>query len=231
MVAIGVRTEAYGEAPAALAMYGPEKSADPFVVASPALLDGDPPAVGKDESGHVDGVGKGMLAEPGPGPAVDSAAGIGAKALDPAHRRAEPALGLGLNVLANPARELAGERTSHRAEVGHRSADLKQLDGADRRAAAAEAAVLERPEADALASELGPAFADRPVAGVGALGTGGFHGPLAAAAARSQRQTAHQKDNPPHNARESQPPALVKVDMILSRAAKAEEPQIAALRQ
>jgi hypothetical protein len=99
-----------------------------------------------------------MLAEPRAGPAVDGPAAVGAEALDPDHPAAEPGLGRRLHRLAGPARELAGERAGHRAEIGDRRADVEQLDGSERGAAIAEGAVLESLVAHALAGEVGEAL-------------------------------------------------------------------------
>ena len=168
MISVRIGAEADREAPAATLVDLAEESADILLLAAPACLDRDPAPVGEKEGGDIDRIGEAMLAHPRAGPAVDRATGISSERLDPAHRRAEMASRRGLDRLPHPASEGAGERAGHRAEIGHRSADLKQLDRAERRAAAVEPPVLEGPEPDLIARQLGQALTGRGIVSIGA---------------------------------------------------------------
>jgi len=99
-------------------------------------------------------IGEGMLAEARARLAVDAAAGIGAERLDPPHRRVQPLARRRLDRLAAPAGELTSERAGHRAEIGHRRADLEQLHRAQGGAAALETSVVEDTETDSFAGEI-----------------------------------------------------------------------------
>ena len=147
------------------------------------------------------------------------AAGIGAEGLDPPHRRAEPLARRRAGPPRGPAGELAGERTGHRAEIGDRRADLEQLDRAERRAAAAEAAVVEqRAKADPLAGEIDMALQRLGLReSARAAGSGRAAAPDAAAAplvaprdAGRQQPATPPRQSPPHRRSAAGAEAMVK---------------------
>jgi len=111
-----------------------------------------------DEGRNIDGIGPAMLAQPLAGLPVERPAAIASEALDPDDTPAEPGIGCGLNRFANPAAELARLRAGHRLQIGHRSADVEQLNRAESGAAIAEIAVGERAEADIVAAQVGIAL-------------------------------------------------------------------------
>jgi hypothetical protein len=161
MIRVAVRPKADVEVPAPSAVNVAKEKPNVAFFASPALLNRHPATVGEDEGGDVHRIRPAMLADPRAGAAVDASAGVGAETLDPTHRRTEPLPRRRLNGVADPASELPGERTGHCPEVGYRCSDLEQLDRAGRRAAALEAAILQRSKADPLTLEIRPALALR----------------------------------------------------------------------
>jgi hypothetical protein len=157
---VGVGAEDDPEAAAPRVVDRSKESADVLVAAAPAVLDRDPAAVGEEEGADVDRVGAAMLAEPGAGAIVDRPAAVGAEALHLRDPASEPGLRGRLQRLAGPAREAERQRAGHRSEIGHRRADVEELDGADGAAAVAEIAVGEGFEADSFAAEVGAALED-----------------------------------------------------------------------
>ena len=127
-----------------------------LLVAMPALLDRDPPAVRQDEGRHIDGVAVRMFAQlPAAG---DRPAIIGAERLDLLDLRAEDDARGGLHAITRPGREIGRQVARHRAQPGGRHADVQQLDAVDRIASAAEIAVGQGGEGHCLRLQLGEAL-------------------------------------------------------------------------
>jgi hypothetical protein len=111
-------------------------------------------------------------------------------------------------ILDERARELAGERAGHRAQVGGRRPRLQELDGAQRAAAALEAAVRQGAEPDLLAGEVDMALQRGGIARIGALrwGRGTRRvAPLPTGNAGRQCQPDRQNDPPPHDRQRDRP--------------------------